>query len=91
MAIHLVILLEPNEDVDLRIDTTYPRRLRYSRTLYLLEADELAEEVAVSLGIKGDNRIPEVSGFVLSTEAYSYSGYTTRGLWDWFKSVEKKS
>ena len=90
MAIFAVILIEPNEEVTRLVQAKYPRSYEYSPTLYLIETDALAETVAVSVGIKGENRVEEASGFVLKLEEFSYSGYTARSLWDWLKSVEKR-
>ena len=91
MAVFAIALIQPNQEVIRLINSKYPGRYEYNSTLYLIEADALAEAVAVNVGIKGENRVTDASGFVIKLEEFSYSGYTTRSLWDWFKSVEKRS
>lgn len=51
----------------------------------------LTQNLATLVGIKGDDRIADASGFVVKLEEFSYAGYTTRALWEWLKGMEKKS
>lgn len=90
MAIFAIILEEPNTDVRGRIQAQYPGHFEYSQTFFLIESDKLSENIAVEVGIKGDSRFEKSSGFVLKLERYTYSGYTTRSLWEWLGEVEKK-
>ena len=90
MSVFTVVLIEPNADVTRRIVDKFPGHLEYTPTFFLLESDLLAESVAVSVGIKGDDRIEEASGFVVKLEEFSYAGYTSRALWDWLREAEKK-
>ena len=89
MALFAIALTQPSQPVADLIQTHYPRYFEYSPTLYLVETDALAQDVAINVGIKGDSRVPDASGFVLKSQEFSYSGYTTRALWEWFKDVEK--
>ena len=93
MAVFAIALTQPqpNQEVIELIKSEYPGHYEYNSTLYLIEDDTLAETVAVKVRIKGDDRIADASGFVLKLEDFSYSGYTTRSLWDWLKSVERRS
>ncbi len=90
MSVFAVVLIEPNADVTRRIVGKFPGYLEYTPTFFLLESDLLAEAVAASVGIKGDDRIEEASGFVIKLEEFSYSGYTSRTLWEWLRKAEKK-
>ena len=90
MSVFAVVLIEPNADVKRRIAEKFPGHLEYTPTFFLLESDLLAEVVAASVGIKGDDRIEEASGFVIKLEEFSYSGYTSRSLWEWLREAEKK-
>lgn len=90
MPIYAVVLIEPNAEVGGRIRREYPGSFEYTPTFFLLEADALAETVAISVGIKGDDRIEEASGFIIKLEAFSYSGYTSRTLWEWLREAEKR-
>lgn len=89
MAIFVIALLRPNEGVSSRIVSRYPKRFAYNSTLFFVQADVLAEELAIELGIKGPERISEASGFVVKLQEFSYSGYTTRSLWEWLGEAEK--
>lgn len=94
MAVFVIALIEPNQQVARLIESKYPGAYEYSPTLYLVSTDALAETVAIAVGIKGgkgEERIQDVSGFVVKLEEYSYSGYTSRTLWDWLKSVERRA
>ncbi len=88
MSIFAIVLLSPNEGVEKRLFEKYPKGYKFNSTLYLVQADALAEQVAMSVGVKGDNREPDASGFVIKLERYSYSGYTQRSLWDWLSDAE---
>ena len=91
MTVFAIALIEPHPGVAKLIETNYPKYYEYSPTLYFVAADALAETVAAKVGIKGGGRVQEVSGFVIKLEEFSYSGYTSRSLWDWLKSVEKRT
>ena len=90
MAVFAIALIQPNQAVARLVKNKYPECYEYSPTLYMVEADAIAEAVAMTVGIKGDNRIEDASGFVIKLEEFSYSGYTARSLWDWLKSVERR-
>jgi hypothetical protein len=90
MSIYAIALLDPNDAVSQKISTNYQEHYEYSRTLFLVEAGGLAETVATTVGIKGDDRVQGVSGFVVKLEGFSYSGYTSRSLWEWLREVEKR-
>ena len=91
MSVYAIVLLEENREVENRIRTHFPDHYKYSPSFFLVEADILTEEVAITVGIKGENRVENASGFVLKLEEFTYAGYTTRSLWEWFKEAAKRT
>ena len=85
MTIFAVILKYPDRSVTENIRREFPNTLHheYSNTFYLLQADNLTENIAEQVGIKGEKRDPQTSGFVLKLNNFNYSGYTSRNLWEW--------
>lgn len=93
MSIFAVVLIEPNDQVAQLIKDRYPNpnHHQYNPTFYLINTDAIAQAVAENVGVKGENRIENASGFVIKLGAFSYSGYTARSLWDWLGSVEDRT
>lgn len=89
MSVFAVVLKEPNLHVEQEIKKEYPKHHKFNDTFYLLESSSIAQDVALSIRIKGDDRIESSSGVVFKLN-HSYSGFTSRGLWDWFKAVEER-
>ena len=89
MEVFAIALFQPNSLVTESIQTSFPKHYEYNQTLYFVQADDLAETVAIKVGIKGDARVENSSGFVIKLQEFSYSGYTRRSLWDWLKDAEK--
>ena len=89
---YAVLLLSPNEAVTERVQSVYPEHFKYSDTIFFVEdSRRITENIAVDLGIKGKNRIDDASGVVLKLGVYpSYSGYTTKTLWDWLGAAEAR-
>ena len=90
-SIFLICLSEANESVSHLIQENYSDSFEYSPTLYLVVDECLAEALAKKVGIKGEDRIADASGFVVKLGEFSYSGYTMRSLWDWFREAQKQS
>lgn len=90
MRAYAVVLDELNSDVANRIEEAYPKHYKVNDMFYLVSADDIADQVAQTVGIKGDNRVEESSGVVFRLNG-SYSGYTSRALWDWMELVEEKN
>lgn len=84
MAVFGILLKEPNEAVRNRIRASFPSEscYEYNRMMFFVTSEKLSEEVARSIGLKGDNRIGPASGVVFKLTS-AYSGYTTRDLWEW--------
>lgn len=93
MNIYLILLLEQNADVLQQVESKYPDSYKYNDTTFLVfDSSPITENVAIQVGIKGDERAEDVSGFVVKLGSPpSYSGYTTRSLWDWLGAAVEKS
>lgn len=72
-----------NDKVEARIQSEFPHAYKLSSTLYLVRSTQLANDIAVRLGIKGSERF--VSGVVFLMN-HIYSGYYTKTLWDWLRT-----
>lgn len=92
MHVYVVLLLSANQAVIEKLQSVYPQHFKYSDTIFFVEDSRpVTENVAIDLGIKGANRIDEVSGIVLKLGAFpSYAGYTKRSLWDWLGAAGER-
>ena len=81
-----VVLDEPNDQARERLQTAYPNIYLLNDTVSLVRTDGLAESVAITAGIKGDDRI--VSGIVFKLNR-AYSGYRARSVWEWLQQGEE--
>ena len=90
-AVFAIALDSPNQEVDSLVSINCPGFFKYSPTLYLVVADGLAETVAINVGIKGEERVSDALGFVIKLEEFSYSGYTSRSLWEWLREADKQT
>ena len=86
-----VVLLNPNDGVKERLVERYPGSYEFNDTFFLSRAASptLSQEIAVAVGLKGDDRIEDASGFVIQQRSAAYSGYTRRDLSEWLTSVEE--
>ncbi len=89
MAIFAIVLEERNVDVEQRIGEHFRRPYQINDVVFLVEGDFIAGDVAISAGIKGDNRIEGAHGAVFRLNG-SYSGFASRSLWDWLGQSEEK-
>ena len=89
MTIHAIVLTEPNTEVETRIRDKYTGREFYklNDTFYMVRSDGISEEVAVNVGIKGDDRIESATGAVFKLNG-AYAGYAQKSLWEWL-SIEE--
>ena len=89
MHIYLILLLTENKAVAERIQQAYQDHYRYNDTTFLVsDANPITENIAIKVGIKGDERVDDASGFVLRLgRSPSYSGFTSRSLWDWLSAA----
>ena len=82
MPVFAIVLREPNQQVLDRIDAEYPNHFHLSPTFSVVSSNDLTESVAMKAGIKGENQARDASRAVFMLQG-SYSGYTTRSLWEW--------
>ena len=73
-------------DVADRIDNMYPTAYRVAANVFLILSDDLAEDVAHKIGIKGDSRIEDARGAVFKLNG-AYAGYAPRAMWDWLSEA----
>lgn len=90
MSIFVVVLnQEAPELFENKINELYPLSYRYADNVFFLEDDNIPETIANRLGIKvEDENQRTANGAVFGLDG-SYSGYTTKALWDWLRRVEK--
>lgn len=89
MSMFAIILRETNDEVAKRVREKYPTAYEMTETCFLVQSDFIAENVAVSVGIKGEDRIGEASGVVFRLNGH-YAGFTSRSLWDWLSQAEEQ-
>lgn len=90
MTTHAVVLIKPNADVEKRIMDTYPKpgHFKLTDTFYLVRNGSLSEDIAVSAGLKGDERIKQATGVVFRLNR-AYAGYASPSLWEWLVDAEE--
>ena len=81
-----VVLDEPNDLARDRLRAKYPNIYALNDTVSLVRTEGLAESVAITAGIKGEDRI--VNGIVFKLNR-AYSGYTARSVWEWLQQAEE--
>ena len=86
MRVFAVLLDQPSQDAVQRLNDAYPENTyQVTDTSLLVRTSDLAEDIAVSAGIKGDRIAP---GVVFKLNG-SYAGYSSRALWEWLGEVEE--
>ncbi len=93
MHIYLIQLLTANAAVGERVQRSCPEAFKYNDTTFLvIDSSPITENIAIQVGIKGDDRVDDASGFVVKLGSPpSYSGYTNRSLWDWLGAAGEKA
>lgn len=89
MRIFSIVLKNPDESATRRISKAYPDFYKFNDTVFLVGTKDLAETIAENVGIRGDKKLKDVSGAVFGMNA-TYSGYTTRSLWEWLSRTEEE-
>lgn len=89
MPVFAVVLNEPNGDVARRVGGKYPNHYKMNDTFFLVQGDGIAQSVSEAVGIKGDDRVEDARGVVFKIN-HSYSGFTSRALWDWLGQAEER-
>ncbi len=90
MPVFAVVLNEPNNEVEKRLKEKYEGCFALTDTFFLVQSEAIAENVAVDAGIKGEDRVETARGVVFKLNK-SYSGYTSRALWDWLVQAEERA
>lgn len=86
IPVFAVTLEHPSDDAWARLQNAYrDQHYLLSDTVALVRTNGLANDVAVTVGIKGDNR---VAGGVVFKLNRAYAGYTDRKVWEWLKLGE---
>ena len=83
-----VVLNERDDEVASRIAEAYPDHYQISEVSFLVADDALTDTVATNVGIKGENKVDGARGVVFKLN-HTYSGYTSRSLWDWLEKAEE--
>ena len=82
-----IALVQPNEEVGVKIAERYEDWFQFNETLYLVRCGlaVLSSDIADAVGLRGEHQIDGASGFVIRLRS-AYSGYTRRDLWEWLMS-----
>lgn len=82
-----ILIHNPDDRVSERLRRKYEsdRLYEISATTILVRTTDLAEDVAVAAGIKGEDRF--VTGVVFKLDR-AYAGYASRSLWEWLQLAE---
>ena len=83
MAVFAIFLDDANVDsAGKRIQEHYPGtgHLALDVQLFLVNSDSTLDTVAETVGLKGDNQIPGLTGLILKLNG-AYSGFTYQSNW----------
>ena len=89
MSVFAVVLNEPNAEIEQRLRERYPNAFSLTDTFHLVQDQTITENITVNIGLKGDDRVEPARGVVFRLNG-SYSGYTTRALWEWLEQAEEQ-
>ena len=89
MNVFGILLQDPEGRVVEQLRQKYgdSRLYQISETTTLLRTTELAEDVAIAAGIKGEERF--ATGIVFKLNR-AYAGYASRSLWEWLQLAEEE-
>lgn len=85
-----VMLQAADPAVVARLMERYPQHYKATDTFYLVASDELAQDIATTIGIRPDERAETSTvtpGVVFRLNGL-YSGYFSRSLWEWLSNYE---
>ena len=85
-----VMLQAPDPTVITRLKERYPSHYKATDAFYLVASDEIAQEIATTIGVRpgeGSDEQPAVPGVVFRLNGL-YSGYFSRSLWEWLLNYE---
>ena len=87
MRLFAIVLDSANATVEDRVEREFPGCYSINKTAFLVSSDGLAETIAATVGIKGDDRVEDASGVVFRLNG-TFAGYSSRALWDWLEQAE---
>ena len=90
MSIFIVIIDESNQEVEELLDKHYSDNYRYHENdrVFFVRTKHIADKIARNLKIKTDDDKSLVNGVVLKLNS-SYSGFTSRAIWDWLDKEDE--
>lgn len=88
MYVHAILLTRSNAEIVSRIMEKFPDCYEVSDTCYLVQSNDITQNVAIAIGIKGENRVEDSSGGVFRLNG-AYSGFASRALWEWLGQAEE--
>ena len=69
-----------SETFERALNAEFPNAYRLTSSAFLVRSDRLSSQIAESIHIKGESR--QFTGVVFKINR-SYSGFTSRDLWEW--------
>ena len=84
MALFMIIIDEPSDDVGARIKKVYAESYPYhsANGVYIVRSEDTTGTICEKIGIKGDDK--DISGAVFKLNS-AYSGHTKGDLWEWLE------
>ena len=82
MFVHAIVLTDDSDELVARIKEKFPKCFEVNEGCYLVRCDDLTQDVAIAVGIKGDDRVEDSGGVVLKLNG-AYSGFGPPSLWEW--------
>ena len=90
MALHAIVLVDENDQVVNRIAEHYPLSCKFNEKVFLVRTtEEISEQVAFKVGVKGDDRIDDAMGAVFKLNG-AYAGHAPSSLWEWLRSEQER-
>lgn len=74
---------------NLKANYPKPDHRKLSKRTYLVRSDETTDSIAEKLGIDGESGQDGPTGVVFKLNA-AYSGFESRGVWEWLSKAEAK-
>lgn len=84
MSVFALILQAEDPEITKRIRDNFQKHHQVSPTVFVVVSEDLSEKVAISAGIKGEDRASETGGVVFKLHS-SYSGYAHPSIWEWLE------
>lgn len=85
MSVFAVVFTRPHAEIEASVKEHFPDAYQMTDSTFLVRSDNLSSQIAESVGIKGANR--RFAGAVFKIN-HSYSGFTSRDLWEWLDGAE---